>query len=104
LLSFSTKPLPSYISNTLFLDKLQLDNVGLGADTNEAFVFVNMDKHFFLTHFPAGTGEKVEPAEQNPIEPAHVDVKDQIRVIRKIKTINKIKASTTDFDIKPVPQ
>ena len=107
---------PANITNNSFLKSFQKDllsgtsdlqssnNKPAASGTYDAFVFVNMDKHFFLTHFPSGAAEDAsidgndEKKNTGPNEE-----RTGTRVIRKIKTIYKLKASV-DFDVKPVPQ
>lgn len=68
-----------------------------------AFVFVNINKKFILTHFPSAG--LIDETVTNGNEPAKniAAGKPTPTVIRKIKTSNK-KNSNSDFSIKPVPQ
>ena len=118
LFSFTTTPLPSYITNTLLLNKLpksllpvgtagqqQINDAGEVAGENDAFVFVNFDKHFFLTHFPSGVREGDKGGELNGNDlttPAGSG--SRVSIIRKARPVQKNKSNTVDFDVKPVPQ
>lgn len=118
LFSFTTTPLPSYITNTFFLNKLpksllpagtagrqQINDDGTVAGENDAFVFVNVDKHFFLTHFPSGVLEDDKGGALNGNDlttPAGSG--SRVSIIRKAGTVHKNKSNTVDFDVKPVPQ
>lgn len=68
-----------------------------------AFVFVNINKKFILTHFPSAS--LMDETVANSIETAKNAAagKPTPTVIRKIKTSNK-RNSNSDFSIKPVPQ
>lgn len=68
-----------------------------------AFVFVNINKKFILTHFPSGTLAEETVANGNEPVKNTAASKPAPTVIRKIKTSNK-KNSNSDFSIKPVPQ
>lgn len=69
----------------------------------EAFVFVNINKKFILTHFPSGSQYDEAGTNGNGNAKNLVAEKQIPTVIRKIKTSNK-KNSNSDFSIKPVPQ
>lgn len=118
LYTFIPQPMQSFFLNNSLWIKMQKDllrngsfqlngnnNDDLFSNDNNAFVFVNINKQFFLTRFPSGRQEEqvIATGSNGAAKAGLFNVKETGRVIRKIKTVNK-NPSYIDFSIKPVPQ
>lgn len=85
-------------------DKEQAGNsaVASSAENNDAFVFVNINKKFFLTRYPSSMDDAEKVTNNNKQPQASFETKPIIRIRRKNN--NNTSNSSTDFSIKPVFQ
>lgn len=110
---FALKPQENYMAKSSLLLKIQKElltgndaqTIATRSNNNDAFVFVHLNKKFFLTRFPSGNHDEPNRATDNADETkaGMINTKETERVIRKIKTPTNPK-TYVDFTIKPVPK
>jgi hypothetical protein len=115
LFSFIPQPMQSFMAKNSLLSKLQKNflpdnsfqlngnSSNLWPDNNNAFVFVNINKKFFLTRFPSGRSFAQTPSVNNKAAAINLPHLKESMVIRKVKASTK-NLPDKDFSIKPVPQ
>jgi hypothetical protein len=113
LFTLFIEPSPSTSKADFLLDKALNDwssskdqhgtnTVGNENENNDAFVFVNINKQFFLTRYPSTMDDAEKVTHNNKHPQASFETKPIIRIRRK-NTNNKAN-SASDFSIKPVFQ
>ena len=106
------QPEGSYMVKSSLLLKIQTDlladndaqAIAARSNNNDVFVFVHLNKKFFLTRFPSGNEDEPERIiGKDGTKTGMINTRETERVIRKIKTPNNPK-KYVDFTIKPVPK